>query len=66
MRVMLSGRVKLLVSQHLPSLQDSLLKEELETSQPLVIDTTPVVEVTPNREQLAGDRGECVCVEVSE
>ena len=42
-------------------LQDSLLEEELEISQPLVVNTVPVQDVSPNREYL--EREETVMVE---
>ena len=42
-------------------LQDSLLEEDLETSQPLVVNTVPVQDVSPNRENL--EREERVLVE---
>ena len=37
---------------HQLSLQDSLLKEELEISQPLVVNTVPVQDITPNTHNL--------------
>ena len=42
-------------------LQDSLLEEELEISQPLVVNTVPVQDVSPNRENL--EREETAIVE---
>ena len=31
-----------------PSLQDSLVEDELETNQPLVVNTVPVLDIQPN------------------
>ena len=34
-----------------PALQDSLVEDELETNQPLVVNTVPVLDIHPNRER---------------
>ena len=39
-----------------PSLQDSLVEDELETNQPLVVNTVPVLDIQPNRENLERER----------
>ena len=44
-----------------PSLQDSLVEEELETNQPLVVNTVPVLDIQPNRDNL--EREESVLVQ---
>ena len=44
-----------------PSLQDSLVEDELETNQPLVVNTVPVLDIQPNRENL--EREEIVMVQ---
>ena len=44
-----------------PSLQDSLVEDELETNQPLVVNTVPVLDIQPNRENL--EREETVMVQ---
>ena len=33
-----------------PSLQDSLVEDELETNRPFVVNTVPVLDIQPNRE----------------
>ena len=48
-------------SQSSSHLHDSLVEEEQETSQPLVLNTVPVTDVCPNRENL--EREEAVMVE---
>ena len=44
-----------------PSLQDSLVEDELETNQPLVVNTVHVLDIQPNRENL--EREETVMVQ---
>ena len=39
-----------------PSLQDSLVEEELETNQPLVVNTVPVLDIQPNRDNLEREK----------
>ena len=45
-------------------LQDSLVEEEQEMSQPLVVNTAPVQDVSPNR--ISGERGDSDGREVSQ
>ena len=45
-----------------PSLQDSLVEDELETNQPLIVNTVPVLDIQPNRENLEREETVCLCL----